>query len=60
MTKKEALEYFKRPIDIAKALGIGKSAVSQWPDDEDMPELRSLQLEKIIKSKRLKPIYGKG
>jgi hypothetical protein len=35
MTKEEALSLFGgRPIDLAKALGVTKAAVSNWPPGE--------------------------
>lgn len=45
MTKREALKYFKTQVDIAKALGISKQSVAQWPMDDEIPELRALKLK---------------
>jgi len=45
MTKREALEHFKTQVQLAKALGITKQAVAQWPMDEEIPELRGLKLK---------------
>lgn len=34
MKKKDAIKIFgKRQLDLARALGRGNSAISQWPDD---------------------------
>ncbi len=45
MTKREALKYFKTSVALANALGISKQSVSQWPLDEDIPEMRALKLK---------------
>jgi hypothetical protein len=46
MRTKTAIDHFGgKPSELAKALGISPSAVSQWGDV--VPELRQLQLEKI-------------
>lgn len=48
MRTKTAIDHFGgKPSELAKALGISPSAVSQWGDV--VPELRQLQLEKITK-----------
>ena len=45
MKKKLAVKYFKGKSNLAKALGISPSSVSQWPDD--VPELRAYQIERL-------------
>ena len=35
MKKQQAIEIFKTQVAIANALGITKSAVSQWPEELD-------------------------
>ena len=45
MKKSDALLYFGGVNKIAEALGIGKSAVSQW--EECPPPLRQIQIEHL-------------
>jgi len=45
MKKNEAIEFFGSQVKLADALGINKSAISQWGDY--VPELRAFQIEKI-------------
>lgn len=37
----------KTDAELARVFGIGRWAVGQWADDEPIPELRRLQLEKL-------------
>jgi hypothetical protein len=39
----------KHDAEVAAFFGISASAVSQWPDDEPIPELRQLQAEKKLR-----------
>lgn len=41
----DVIAYFKTKSKVAQALGLSKSALSQWGDD--VPELRAYQIEKI-------------
>lgn len=50
MTKAEALQRFKNASQMAKALGITRSAVSQWPDDADIPREHELTILYVLKS----------
>lgn len=45
MKTKDAILYFGSKSQLAKNLGLTKSAVSQWPDD--VPELRAYQIERL-------------
>lgn len=45
MTKTEAITFFKGIPNLARALDISYSAVSQW--EEEIPRLRQHELEKI-------------
>ncbi|MBB1489077.1 Cro/CI family transcriptional regulator [Oceanospirillum sediminis] len=45
MNKKTAIDYFGSAAKLAKALGVSRSAVSQW--DECIPPLRAFQIEHI-------------
>ncbi len=45
MKKTDAINYFGSSIKLAEALGLNKSAVSQW--GEEVPELRAFQLERL-------------
>lgn len=55
MTKSEALSHFGGPdaepaarvSQCAAALHITRTAIYMWPDEE-IPELRALQIEKIV------------
>ncbi|EIZ2108914.1 helix-turn-helix domain-containing protein [Salmonella enterica] len=49
MKKVKALELAGSPAKLARLLKVSKSAVSQWGDD--IPELRALQLEKLLAKK---------
>lgn len=42
--KNEALAMFSSQAEMARALGITRSAVSQWPDDRPIPEAQALKL----------------
>lgn len=45
MKKTDAINYFGSSIKLAEALGLNKSAISQW--GEEVPELRAFQLERL-------------
>ena len=45
----DAVVYFGNKTKLANALGIGRSAVSQW--GEDVPELRAFQIERLTGGK---------
>ncbi|MDR5611387.1 MULTISPECIES: Cro/CI family transcriptional regulator [unclassified Arsenophonus] len=49
MKKSEAIYLAGNITKLANLLKITKSAVSQWSDD--IPELRALQLEKLVNDK---------
>lgn len=44
MTKREALAHFKNASEMAEALGISRSAVSQWGDDDQIPPVHELRI----------------
>lgn len=46
MKKEEAIKLAGGKAKLARLLKVSKGAVSQW--GEDLPELRSLQLEKML------------
>jgi len=45
MLKKDAVQAFKNNVEVAKAIGISKQAVSLW--GEVVPELSALKLLKV-------------
>lgn len=45
MKKSEAIAHFGTQTQLAKALGITHSSVSQW--GEEIPELRAFQIERL-------------
>lgn len=49
MKKAEAIKKFGGASDLAKALGITHSSVSQWSDD--VPALRVYQIKEILEKK---------
>ncbi|ASD87964.1 Cro/Cl family transcriptional regulator [Salmonella enterica] len=49
MKKTKAIELAGSRAKLARLLKVSKGAVSQWGDD--IPELRALQLEKILAKK---------
>lgn len=51
MKKTKAIELAGSKAKLAKLLNVSKGAVSQWGDD--IPELRALQLEKIVQKNTL-------
>jgi transcriptional regulator with XRE-family HTH domain len=52
MTKKEAIQIFgKTQVDLAKALGKTKSAISQWPDKLTPDQVRMVLGEAYIQKK---------
>lgn len=48
ITKRQAVAAYKTQTALAQALGISKSAVSQWPDGP-IPELHALKLRYQLK-----------
>ncbi|HFW3714902.1 TPA: Cro/CI family transcriptional regulator [Salmonella enterica subsp. enterica serovar 6,7:y:-] len=49
MKKIKAIEFAGSKAELARLLKVSKAAVSQWGDE--IPELRALQLEKILEKK---------
>ncbi len=45
MKKQDAIKHFGTLVKLAKALGIGHSAISQWP--ENIPQRRAFEIERI-------------
>lgn len=46
MRKSEVLAYFGNQSEVARALGITRMAVRQWPDDS-VPMRRQYEIERI-------------
>lgn len=53
MKKSDAISVVGSKAKLARLLKVTKGAVSQW--GEDLPELRALQLEKLLKTKKSQP-----
>lgn len=53
MKKVKAIELAGSRAKLARLLKVSKGAVSQWGDD--IPELRALQLEKLLAKKMQAP-----
>ncbi len=49
LTKRQALDIYKKPGLLANALGITVGAVSQWPVDKPIPEAAYLKIRYILK-----------
>jgi len=49
MLKSAVIDHFGNGVQVAKALGIGKAAVSAW--GERVPPLRAAQIAKITRNK---------
>ncbi len=49
MKKADAIEFFGSGVEMAKKLGVTKSAVSQWGEELDYP--RQCQIQVISKGK---------
>ncbi|KER02838.1 Cro/CI family transcriptional regulator [Photorhabdus temperata] len=50
MKKIDAIALAGSKAKLARLLKVSKGAVSQW--GEDIPELRALQIEKLLKNKK--------
>lgn len=48
ITKQQAVEMFGTQANLARALGIERSAVSQWADGP-IPELQALKIRFVLK-----------
>lgn len=55
MRKSEAIKKFGSGTKLARALGVGKAAVSKWPDDE-IPPRYQYEIERLTKG-ALKAIW---
>lgn len=49
MTKQEAVQLFRNQSDLAEALGISRSAVSQWDDEAHIPEVHELRIRYVLR-----------
>jgi len=49
MKKSDVISYFGTITEAAKALGLTKSAISQWP--AEIPKLRAFEIERLTKGK---------
>lgn len=45
ITKEKAVEAFGSQVALARALGITRGAVSQWPAGKPIPEVHALRLK---------------
>jgi len=54
LTKRKALELFGTVTNLAKVLGITKSAVSQWEMDGPIPREHDLAIKYEIKPEKFK------
>ena len=54
LSKKEAIALFSSAKELAKALGISKSAVSQWPDGP-IPDNHDLRIRYELKPEHFRP-----
>ena len=59
LSKKEAIALFSSAKELAKALGISKSAVSQWPDGP-IPDKHDLRIRYELKPEHFRPGQGGG
>lgn len=50
MTKSQAIEHFGSAAELARAIGVSRSAISHWP--EEIPRGRQYQIE-VLTSGRL-------
>jgi len=51
MTIHDAIEFFGRPVDLARACGVTRQAVNVWLRDGELPPLRQAQIQLITKNK---------
>jgi hypothetical protein len=51
MLTKDAVSHFGTKIAVARALNIGKAAVSKWDEEGLVPPLRAAQLHKLTRGK---------
>lgn len=49
MTKAQAISLFRNAAHMATELGITRSAVSQWPDEGDIPRQHELTIRYVLK-----------
>ncbi len=49
ITKEQAIALYESQSALARALGITKGAVSQWPDGKQIPENHALRLRYELK-----------
>ncbi len=54
LSKKEAIALFSSAKELAEALGISKSAVSQWPDGQ-IPDKHDLRIRYELKPEHFRP-----
>jgi DNA-binding transcriptional regulator YdaS (Cro superfamily) len=61
LSKQEAIALFSTAKELAKALGISKSAVSQWPDGP-IPDKHDLRIRYVLKPEhfRCEPAEAPG
>ena len=56
ITKKEAVQLFgNNQAALARALGIGRAAVSKWAEDAPIPEVHALKLRYELRA----DVFGK-
>ena len=54
LSKKEAIALFSSAKELAKALGVSKSAVSQWPDGP-IPDNHDLRIRYELRPEHFRP-----
>ena len=57
MYKKQAIKFLGSSAELARRLGVTPPAISQWDDDEPIPQGRAWQIEAISSGRlRVDPI----
>lgn len=54
ITKETAVSLYKTQAGLARALGINRQAVHQWPEGKPIPELHALRLRFLLKPEAFK------
>ena len=49
ITKREAVAMYRSQAALARALGISKAAVSQWPEDGSIPSPQAMRLRYLLR-----------